>query len=1319
MLRSISRRIGICLLFAFAGSAGLFAPGEAQAQCTTSLANGVNTRTCTGTVTGQQQVRGGNTEERLILESGTITSSGNGILGRDDSGAGKVTVQIDGGTVDASGIGINFDMGRSSSHPNGHSNVDINGGTIEAGGTGVNINHRDNSTGGRITFDMSGGLIGAATDDRIGATGLSAGIQATTNSNAIDIDMTGGSIYATERGMSLSHRGTGTIDVDIGSGATIDTLGQGNRGSGLWISRSGDGNIEVGNAGRIVSAGHDGIFILNEADGVITINHMSGGSIEAAANGIYVRQGSNDAGGVGAVSVTSGGDIMAGLTGIFLDLNRGDAMATDRIDVSLTGGTIRAGNTGVFVNSRTRGGLMFDMRNGASIGAPDAVVGVTGASLSLNNTSNANNLDVDSGGTIHARLRGLSLSHAGSGDINIDLTRNSRINTQESLITVGDRTLTRGAGVFAFHSGTGDIDIDHAGTINSGRGTGIYAQHAGTGNLSIVNSGMIDSGFQGIDARRSGAGRLDITHSGSITASFGPGIFARHDGARTSNRYDVSITIEGDVTTTDPLQAAVRTYNSQPAGNAGVRIRHTAGTVTGFWGIFASSARFSGSTWSGQTPADFTVPADYPASDQPEFLVTVGGGDATARIVARGLPGSDEDFAEAQTPHQVGWASRSLAGANDMPSGITVGGGDYQRMAQAIAAGDKEQTGVTPELRSQFRAIYRAAQAYGAEGRQQGNILDPRNLVSGFTGDPQSDADIDAWLTGEKLSLFREFTLTAEEKAVLEAAFGRGDLDDALDAMPESYSDDWKNTVRWYNGAYNSADFRVEVRRNGIIESEGDGIRLIRRVFSDDNGASFVLVGEGARVIARRYGVRMAGAGIDESTSIPEDPDSPIPEGTVIPLRKQTVVVRGHLESTGPDGVAIALRGGGYVIVGPDTTLRSASGTTIRIDEADPGTNLIVEIQMKEGEDIRGTFRRAVPGRIVNAGRTRIWVENDGRYSLLSVRNRAGSNPPADPADRTVLGAYDSWMDCDGAGCGAQAILAPRARVYEALPAMLLDMNDVSAPHMRAGIRRDGTGAWIGVIASSARRDLRRSTANTSYNATRRGVIAGWDFGTDDTGTLGLFFHHQSGTAKVSDGGKIDNRTTGVGVTYRRDIDPLTIGLRASVAFFSNDLKSSLRGPLANELSGIGYTVGIDAGSDIPLPEGMLRWEAGLTHAAVRTDDFTSVLRDPNALSGTSAVRVTDVKGRETRLHVRAAYEYRLDATTFLIGPGFEVPLDSRATVRAGNTSLSSAKSISFSLHGGIALDDVFGGGGSAALSLAYVGQSGGGDIRMNLAYRF
>ncbi len=492
-----------------------------------------------------------------------------------------------------------------------------------------------------------------------------------------------------------------------------------------------------------------------------------------------------------------------------------------------------------------------------------------------------------------------------------------------------------------------------------------------------------------------------------------------------------------------------------------------------------------------------------------------------------------------------------------------------------------------------------------------------------------------------------DIALTPQERAVVNAVYGAGNLETALNALPaDPYDDVYKNTVRWYAGAYNDSGFRVDF--NGEITSAGDGIRLIRRHnVNDRNGGAEVIIEERGKVSAHRYGVRMIGAGTDGDG-----------------LRRQRVEVRGELESTGPDGAAIALRGGGYVTIGADTVLKAASGDTILVDDPDPvgaahpascesreatggvcpedydsgGANLVVEIRQGADEAIADTRARAVPGRIVNRGATRALVrtgDNESDVSLVPIRmtttpvtpgptsgegGGSGGGPtvpeapipsagdteaptwltriaePSSPYDRMVSGAHGVWMDCDNAACLLRKVLEPRARVYEALPSILLDMNEAQGGFLH----RDGTGTWGGPIASSAERDLK--DANTSYGLTRNGLILGHDFRASEDGTFGLSVHNQAGAARIDHGGEIDTMATGVSVSHRWDLAPLALGLNASASSFSSTLTSSLRGRLATGLSGTGHAVGVEAG--VALTDTLLT--LGLTHRAVGADGFTS-----------------------------------------------------------------------------------------------------------------
>ena len=729
---------------------------------------------------------------------------------------------------------------------------------------------------------------------------------------------------------------------------------------------------------------------------------------------------------------------------------------------------------------------------------------------------------------------------------------------------------------------------------------------------------------------------------------------------------------------------------------------------------------------------------------------------------------------------QVGWVSQALAGTSigaESVDGVTVAAANYQEVGGMVAAGDKDDRVITPEIRRQFRAVKRASIAFADSPVSLGNLLDPRLLAGGFAGNLADDSLIDAYLTGSTLETFRAFTLTEREKAVLEAIYGHGDLETALAALPTAYTEDYKRTVRWYAGAFNAADLRVDVQRNGRITSTtGDGIRAIRRFPGDDHGAAHVVIHEGGRVTAHRYGVRMIGAGR---------------EGTA--LRQQTVEVYGELESTGPDGAAIALQGGGDVVIGPDTVLTAASGTTILVDRADtgntldacvrfpcegdnlvPGTNLRVQINPKEGEDLAQTFARAVPGRIVNAGPTRVCIISDGHCLLLPVLTTTapasptpgggggGSSggptsptpaapvPPApesddaaptvnptvgdttaptwltltaapagDPAARMVAGAYGVWMTCDRTACALRNALEPHARVAAALPAILLDMMPGPDPTRGAsGSSGTGptTGTWARVIASAGDREITDSPAATAYSLQRRGVTLGTAFSTGG-GTFGVSVSHQSGAAEIDDGGEIDTTALGAGLSWHWDQGPYTIGIPGGATTFSSDLTATARGTLAHGLDGSGWVAGLTASRQFTWEGAVLDIAGGLTHAQVKTDGFTAQLADPHAPDGTATVPVGDVSGTDTRLRLHATYQRPLPIGAWFVGAGVEGSLDSDATARVGNTPLASEKDAAASLTGGLV---VAGTGGEQAILSLGVATTGGGDrVQAGLDFSF
>ncbi len=81
-------------------------------------------------------------------------------------------------------------------------------------------------------------------------------------------------------------------------------------------------------------------------------------------------------------------------------------------------------------------------------------------------------------------------------------------------------------------------------------------------------------------------------------------------------------------------------------------------------------------------------------------------------------------------------------------------------------------------------------------------------------------------------------------------------------------------------------------------------------------------------------------------------------------------------------------------------------------------------------------------------------------------------------------------------------------------------------------------------------------------------------------------------------------------------------------------------------------------------------------------------------------------------LRLGADYGKSIAAGALFVGAGLELPLDSRAEARVGNTRLSSESRASAHLQGGLAFD-------GAVLSLGYATTGDDNSVRAGLTVRF
>ena len=341
-----------------------------------------------------------------------------------------------------------------------------------------------------------------------------------------------------------------------------------------------------------------------------------------------------------------------------------------------------------------------------------------------------------------------------------------------------------------------------------------------------------------------------------------------------------------------------------------------------------------------------------------------------------------------------------------------------------------------------------------------------------------------------------------------------------------------------------------------------------------------------------------------------------------------------NLELDGAVGKVSAVRGG-VLTVGPDGRVTGTDDDTPDIDK-ETG-DLTVVIQLARGETKADAVMRRVPGLMEGTSRTeRVLFDPPDSDELLELGALAsGGSIPSGP--------YELSWD----GVRVNPIYAPRAQVYEALPSVLLGLNEPSGFRARMAAPRASNGMWARTQAWTGARDAKRSTSalpgrTISLKHRGYGLEAGMDIPLGDGTLLSVSAHRRTVSADVSGGaGDIDVVGNGVGASLAVDLaDSVTEGAyadaRVSATSYSARLSSGLRGSLQRDADGVGHAVSLEAGRRMAWGEGALG-ETTLTpralflYSRVDMDAFTDSvgarvsLKEGVAKTGRAGLRVEAV----------------------------------------------------------------------------------------------
>ncbi len=363
----------------------------------------------------------------------------------------------------------------------------------------------------------------------------------------------------------------------------------------------------------------------------------------------------------------------------------------------------------------------------------------------------------------------------------------------------------------------------------------------------------------------------------------------------------------------------------------------------------------------------------------------------------------------------------------------------------------------------------------------------------------------------------------------------------------------------------------------GSITSGGDGVHADNK----GKGAVAVTVGEKAMVKAKMNGVRVQGGS------------------------GRTVTINGKVTGGGGEHAGVRMVMGGKLVVGPKAEIGAASGVAVTADGA-------LTITLNKDADGRVGH---IMGKILNSGTTTFeGVELGEEYAIV-----AGDARGVYDVSKVTLKAIEGGHRFEESG----RMYHDRARVYEALPSVLLDLIGSGGRAARLVATRDGEGVWARIVASDGEREADASTTSMdsaghalSWDFERWGVETGFIVPTDAPGlTLGVSAHYRDGEADVERGGKIDASGMGVGfsATWRGEDGWYADGELSYTRFEDIDLSSDARGMVKSGLDGDGHAIGVEVGKRMEMDGMVLIPRGGLTWSSVDIDDFADVSGVPGS----------------------------------------------------------------------------------------------------------
>ena len=1250
----------------------LLLPGEARAQqvdaCGTLTGGSVN---CEGPTlaNGARYNHAGSGAATVNVGStgtaGTVTITANQVYVY--ATGGDATINVGGvSTVNSGGTGNGFNIYRGQTGT-GASTITIQG--------DVNIGSIDSSEvitwkGGRgVTMELD-------PSSAIVAGGSTLRTAATIYSNAVGIYFRRDVNAATTADSIVENTGAITSNTDNGIWASYERPG----------TSTSDGDFRVTNRGDITAetASRRGLSAHYHGYGAFTVEHLEG-AISSGQQGIFVEHGASGAAAdEGVTTINIGGDITSANNHAVQLYQTG---GTGAITVSMTGGKVVAtpatapNSDAIFIERAVDG-------NTANSGTMS--VTTTGGSLTgkhgirvQDNAMYTGEVTISNGADIIAADYGIHVERDGNGATTVTNTGGEVVATANSGIFV--RNLAKSA-----HHVT--VKVEGGEVRSNGQSTpAVAARNEGTGNVTVTVSGdetkLISKYNAGIFARlwegdadtANDGSKITVTQGGEIQGRRGVYAFASpHSTAETVAARAASAQPLIDITWSGTFSHGVAADVSQDDAN-----RFVASSVLDAVAIAQEVET--------EKHIRYGSPAGIEAQVMPwrDVMRLVASGDdpGASADVAAALAGADGGAIREAFKAVLATADLdTIPGAADIDTDGTTGLSDPEidtyLTANAAVFRNVLAQGFTDEEAAVLKAVV------------TNTGLDAALTAAGHMNDDADTDPNDHWSMVKAL-------LDRYNVGNIRVNMTGGSIDSRGDGIRAYYA-----TPNDNNGSIDvtvAAGTTVTGGMAGIYVANagamGTGTDRILKQTVTVNGmvtggtdAAVHLAGGGTLTVGAS-GKVMAGS---------EDGDSGVAIKVNAPGRS-VIEISGEVTGNPGEGSGVVvLEGGGTLTIQPTGSVMAAAGaagSAVHAIGDEVVRTVIYASRLDSRDDVDKALARLrgwVTGSVVNEN-------NDGQEGEVTVRtvtvtDAAGNNlsVPTGTGDEggpnpRALAAYNGLPQCtapqvptaDGSGCmddPDQPTTTPptttpptttpptttpptttpptttptelttdcdlardNCRLYEALPSMLLSMNDVPTYAERMSAARDARGGWARVEAARGKWKADTSTQpDVAYDHSRSGLRAGMDFAAGDAGRVGVSVHGLRGSAEMTGVGEVDLSGAGLGVHVTTALDGgVHVDMQAAVTWYHADLKSThpailgmISGnTLKNDVNGRGYALGVEVGKRLPgmgggvavTPRAGLRWsKAGL-------DDFTDEARrqvsmkDAQSLKGRAGVGVEKV----------------------------------------------------------------------------------------------